>query len=315
MSSPSSGEQHIPFLVEDFVTLAERSQAAPAVASWKESSYIAWTGRDCRLNVMSSVDGRRFENKRTFSYQSCQTISLPSPTFGSHPVTYRNPPSLSGGRDGLVLAWRGADRYLHTSTFPFGHGGSAVEATINQSSADALATAALGSQLALAWRTYQRPKDLIVSRLRLSVSEGGRFLTAVPLRILTRRPPAICAAGNQVVLAWTRTDRHINVVFSPLGPSPMLLRVDAKSSHAPALSSFGDDVLLAWTGTDGHINLAVIRSQRVYRSLRLKQTTYCSPAVCSYLGALLLAWTGRNARLNIALLSRNRLEAIMRGLI
>lgn len=306
------GKQHIAFLVEDFVTLGERSQAAPAVASWKQRSHIAWTGRDGRLNVMSSPDGRQFEQKRTFSYKSLQTISISAGSLGTKPVTYYNAPSLSAAADGLVLAWRGADRYLHVSTFPFGPRGFPLEATINESSADALSTAAFGSEIALAWRTYQRPNDLFVSRVQLLLSEGGRFLTAVQLRATTRWPPALCAVGNQVVLAWTRTDRNINVIFSPVGPSPVLLPLEATTSAAPALCSLGDDVVLAWTGTDRHINLSVIRDQTAYRPVRLNQTTSYAPAVCSFLGDLLLAWTGSDKRLNIALLKRERVEAITR---
>ncbi len=74
-----SGGERTAFLVDRLDTLNEKSQVSPAVASWNGHLHIAWTGRDRRLNLMSSPDGGQFAEKRTERNSTPTPATQPQP--------------------------------------------------------------------------------------------------------------------------------------------------------------------------------------------------------------------------------------------
>lgn len=296
----TSGGERTAFLVERLDTLNETSQVSPAVASWNGQLHIAWTGRDRRLNVASSPTDGRFMEQRTFPSTSYQTFSIPAGSVGATSSTVTFPPALAATANGLHLAWTGSDGHLHVSKLDLRVDQLPAEVTLAETSSGPLSIAGLGGELVIGWTSRRPYADVLVSPINLLVSKGGRFLAPVQLRATSRYRPAVCAHGNQIVVAWTATDRRINVLFSPGTTSQRRLRLEEKSSHPPALSSLGDAVVLAWTGTDRHINLAVMRYRTMRTKVRLNHTTSHEPAICSHLGEVVLAWRGSHRRLNTA---------------
>jgi hypothetical protein len=75
------------------LVLAETSRGAPAIAHFQGRLYIAWCGTnpDENLNLMSSADGSKFDNKVTLGESS---------SMG---------PALAVWADRLYMAWRGKD--------------------------------------------------------------------------------------------------------------------------------------------------------------------------------------------------------------
>lgn len=74
------------------------STTSPALVSHGGRLWVAWTGTDRRLNVMSSVDGTRFDHKIVLDERS-----LAQPTLAVH-----------NGR--LVIGWTGGRREINVAT-------------------------------------------------------------------------------------------------------------------------------------------------------------------------------------------------------
>ena len=91
--------------------------------------------------------------------------------------------------------------------------------------------------------------------------------------------PALAATASGLVLAWTATDRRLNVSGPGMGDAGYL-ELGETSSNPPALGAAGHDLMLAWTGTDSHLNLLHVRAGAWSRPWRLDETSSCPPAVC-----------------------------------
>lgn len=75
----------------DKTTLDETASGAPALLFAKNRFFLAWTGRDDRLNVMASDDGKTWKDKVTLEERSSAA------------------PSLATVGDKLYLVWRGTN--------------------------------------------------------------------------------------------------------------------------------------------------------------------------------------------------------------
>ena len=70
-------------------------------------------------------------------------------------------------------------------------------------------------------------------------------------------PPALCRHLDDLVLAWTGTDHHINILAGAMNPPGPPVRLDAaRTMHAPALCSHQGSLIAGWCGTDRRLNLA-----------------------------------------------------------
>jgi hypothetical protein len=68
--------------------------------------------------------------------------------------------------------------------------------------------------------------------------------------------------AGTIVVAWTGSDRHVNVMALSRGMQPRPTRLDARSNHAPALCAHDGGALVAWTGSDTRPNIARMRLHR-----------------------------------------------------
>jgi hypothetical protein len=114
--------------------------------------------------------------------------------------------------------------------------------------------------------------------------------------------PAIAGVTERLYLAWTGTDRRINLLMADARAYSAPAVLTQRSAHSPAVSGSGHGApVLAWTGTDRRINLLTVAGQRPGSHLRLEEAkSHHAPAVCSHQGNLVAAWTGTDAHLNLA---------------
>jgi hypothetical protein len=273
------------------VTLGQRSSAAPALASWQGSLYVAWTGRDTHLNVMSSSDARNFANHVRLDHKSYKTESSMSSSSGfSDTETVALAPSLAASEHGVDLAWSGSDGHVNILRAA----GSPPHLRLAERTVAAPTLAALGPDLALAWTGTDR-------HLNVVVSQHGTFGAPIRLDEKSWHSPALCAMGtSELALAWTGTDRHLNVVVSHQAAFGRPLRLDGTSFHGPALLAAGTELALGWTGSDRRINLMLSRSGGFDAPLVLDEKSVYAPAIGIHLNEFFLAWTGSDGRLNLA---------------
>lgn len=96
------------------VHVLEKSSAAVALASWRDRLYLAWTGTDARLNVISAPDGQNFADKTHINEKSFRAVATPSGQGGTT-VTYISlGPALAGSAS--ASTWPGPPPTA-TSTF------------------------------------------------------------------------------------------------------------------------------------------------------------------------------------------------------
>jgi hypothetical protein len=238
------------------VRLDEKSSAALAVTSWHDQLYFAWTGSDMHVNVASSPDGREIKGKQRLAERSYAQVT----TSSGQTTTTRDvalAPSLAVSGDRLYLAWTGGNLALN-----------------------------------------------------VLAAEQPAPATAVTLKERSENPPSLATGGNgTLVLAWTGTDRHINLLTlagdaystpSPSGGAKTRFE-EAKSGSAPALCSHQGSLILAWTGSDRHVNILAGAEEPYGAPVRLEEARSGSaPALCSHQGSLFVAWSGTDHHLNVA---------------
>ena len=71
--------------------------------------------------------------------------------------------------------------------------------------------------------------------------------------------PALASHGGRVWVAWTGSDRRLNVMSSPDGAYfDQKLVLDERSLAPPALVVHNGRLLIAWTGGGNRINVATL---------------------------------------------------------
>jgi hypothetical protein len=150
------------------VTLTETSEAAPGIAAFEGSFYLAWTGTDGRLNLVRSTDGLHFQDKIILSERSRHMAS----------------PSLTVFEGKLYLAWNGADQHVNVMSSSDGRNfGNKV--TLGETSYVGPVVAAYSGKLYLAWTGTNRYLNVISS------SDGRNFGDKVTLRETATDSPAL----------------------------------------------------------------------------------------------------------------------------
>ena len=173
-------------------------------------------------------------------------------------------------RDQLYVAWTGTDMYLNLA-----------------SSADGRA---LLAKQRLAQRSYKQ----------VTTASSGQ--NQAPTTTTVALPPSLAGSAEQLYLAWTGSNRALNVLAAdPQSPAgPVILKERSTESPSVTISEHGRPVL-AWTGTDRHINLLTADGGWSAAPVRLEGArSNHAPAICSHHGQLILAWAGTDRRLNIA---------------
>ena len=284
----------------DGVRLGEKSTAALAVIGWRDQLYLAWTGSDLHVNLASSPDGREIVGKQRLGQRSYRHVAGGTSEW-NEPLA----PSLAVSGERLYLAWTGSDSALNVLAAE--QPARAAPVTLNERSArgPSLATAEDGN-LVLAWTGRGRGANH-VNLLTLPRDSDG---TPVPLAGAQTRfeearsgsGPAVCSHQGGLVLAWTGTDHHINILAAAEGPYGAPVRLEeAKSSYAPALCSHEGSLVLAWTGIDRHINVLTAAESPYGAPVRLEEAkSSYAPALCSHKGSLIVTWSGAHDHLNVA---------------
>ena len=153
------------------------------------------------------------------------------------------------------------------------------------------------------------------------------MLDAVRLGEMSDGTFAMTGRHDRLYLAWTGTDRHLNLAWSPdareiIGKQWLAQQSykevpasqgTAKVGVAPALAASGEQLHLAWMAADQR--LAGLRgwfSDVRYISIltdpenphgapvRLEEARSAhAPALCAHQGSLVLAWTGTDGHINL----------------
>ncbi len=243
----------------DSVRLEEKSSAAVALASWHDQLHIAWTGTDMHVNLASSPDGREITGKQWLTYRSYKqetTSTGDSTTTRDVPLA----PAIAVSGEVLYLAWTGRGAALNLLAMEQSAAAEPVTLKERSGNGPSLATASSGS-LMLAWTGTDRHLNL----LDLAADSSGppMPLAGAKTRLEQARSgsaPALCSYQGGLVLAWTGSDRHINILPGAQSPYGAPVRLEeARSGGAPALCSHRGDLIVAWSGTDHHLNLARLR--------------------------------------------------------
>jgi hypothetical protein len=253
------------------VMLNEKSSAACAVISWNDQLYVTWTGTDLFLNIVSSPNWGVFADKRRLPHRSYKKITTSSSnmsssgtssarTSSSTTTTVALPPSMAGSGERLYLAWRGGDRALNLQAVEPGADATPAKVRERSTESPSLTTYEYRS-LMLAWAGTDRHVNL--AKVTEDSLGASIRLEQAKIRLEEARSshaPAVCSHRGGLVLAWTGTDRRVNLLTraEDLSRAPIRLE-EAKSSHAPAVCSHRGGLVLAWTGTDRRPNLGRVQ--------------------------------------------------------
>lgn len=184
--------------------------------------------------------------------------------------------AIASWRGDLHVAWTGSDMRLNTMSSPDCRHFVAKRTLRHRSST-----------------TETTRRNRVVSAgVSAGVYDSETTTTTVPLA------PALAATTTGVHLAWTGTDRRLNVWGPGLGAAGHVV-LPERSPHPPALAAWGPDVVLAWTGTDRHLNVIHTRDGSWVRPRRLDETSPCAPAIAAAGRELVVAWTGTDRHVNV----------------
>jgi hypothetical protein len=274
------------------VRLEETSDYGPALASLDGRLYLAWTGTDKRLNLISSTDsGVTFGPK----------VIYPEQSLGARALC-----ALQGD---LYWAWTGLDGTLY-------FGNNKDKFPMNESSPYSPALASLARPLSLNGRFYLAwsGNDNALN-LKVWQSDGTSTNNQRYPETLTAAAPALTVMCDDLYIAWRGADNdqlHVgHVVFVMEQPWVIADEVTFPytSKNTPALASIGDDVnnatlYLAWTDGNNALNL---RSSSNYGKTfdnefsLVPAKSKAAPALGTLKDSLFVAWTDvSDNHLNVA---------------
>jgi hypothetical protein len=224
--------------------------------------------------------------------------------------------ALGGWRNELYVAWTGTDLALNLALSPDGCGlvgkqrlgqrsyrtETSTSTSSSGSRSSSTTTIALppslvgaGEQVYLAWTSPYGALNLLVGQ------PPGRFTTFAVKQRSVESPALTTSERGSPMLAWTGTDRHVNLLSLTKNRSGKPVWLDSAKSHCPpAACSHRGSLMVAWTGTDRRINLLSLTGNSSAAPIWLEEAKSShAPAVCSHRGGLILAWTGTDRRINV----------------
>lgn len=108
--------------------------------------------------------------------------------------------------------------------------------------------------------------------------------------------PCLAVFNNEIYIAWTGTNKHLNIASSPDGKNfGAAHTLSEKSDAAPSLAVFNERLYIAWRGTDidHHLNVASsLDGQNFGMANVLHQKTISSPSLVVFNDQLYIAWSG-----------------------
>jgi hypothetical protein len=184
--------------IEENVTLADSSEAAPALCSHAGRLFIAWQGKgDGYLNIMFSDDnGATFHGKHVSAETASGTPAL---------VTHNSElfiawPGPGGGRLNIAKV-----DLIGSTTGSFAIEGIVDKVTLGDRTFDYPALASLGGVLYMAWTAAVLPGDsLFNEHLNVLISTDGKSILSRLADDVSPADlaPALVVAGDKVYMAW-----------------------------------------------------------------------------------------------------------------
>jgi hypothetical protein len=272
--------------LDNLKVLNETSTHRPAVASFQDRLFIAWTGTDAthRVNIISMPDLQAVPKPSGTMHPPPGVHTFDKVTLGATAV---GGPSLTAYNDGLLLAFCGGG----------GAGGGDPNGKINIAwSADGL--------------TWEFPGTVLEHQTSFHSPAVAPFV-------------ATSGPDSELLLAWTGTDQHLYVNncaekrFDQLDDHVHEQAPPESSEWGPAMASFSAQpsdwsYIVVWTGTDqdGHLYESGGGGNNWGLAGRTSwtDTSAFEPAIVHHptnpgSDAWVYAWAGRDAvnRLNVAL--------------
>lgn len=260
----------------------EKSRHGISLAVHHDRLFVAWTGTDDYLNIMSSSDGGR-------SFDSTTKHTLYEKSYAR--------PVLASFRDRLYLAWAGTDGNLNL-----------------MSSADEGRNFDVASKQTFWEQCYNSSNEKYWFAMPIAKYEKSPELRGLD-------GPSLAVYQDRLYLAWAGTDRHLNMVSSTDGGKTLdsstkwlgakdtsisherierdtennTSRITSSSYPGPVLAVYNDKLHIAWTGTDTRLNVMTStdagRSFDVATKQTLKQYAHTAPALASLRGVPVLVWS------------------------
>ena len=267
----------------------QSSVQGPSMAWLSGTLYLAWTGKDDKLNVLSSTDGGL-----TFGNQ------FPSPHQPSQ--TSAQSPSLCVANGTLYIAWTGTDSELNVATVTLD--GTQVTGLSTPKTYDTATTnfapalAWLNGTFYLAW-TGTDEKLNIMSTPDIFNTPSQQYPSSGEPIQRSLNSPTLASFSNNLYIGWAGTNGMGNIAQAALSKSQVtdlinVVYLTQEGAYGPALASVGGQLYFAWVGSDNN-RLNLISSpdgQNFGGQYTSRQTSIGSPGLCSSDKDLYCVWTG-----------------------
>lgn len=207
-------------------------------------------------------------------------------------------------------------------------GGFVLDGTVAvpEKSAASCALTSQGEWLCLAWtgtdarlnlgwsedgRHFNRKRTLDHRSYRTESTSTGTGSNRSSSTRTIRMAPALAWTSVGACLAWTGSDRRLNV-WNTNGGANAHIVLPERTTYAPGLASLGPQIALAWIGTDRRLNIAYGGYAGAGAggfgppTQVVGATSSDSPAVCDFPTGLTaprgiaVAWRGTDRRLNLS---------------
>jgi hypothetical protein len=212
----------------------DSSYVGPALAAFNNQLYMAYSGTDQNIRILSSSQGDNLGNKITLSNMSYVT------------------PALAVFNGLLYLAHTGTDNNLFISSTSDGqHFGNQVVFQNQSNSGPTLAV--FNNRLYMAYTGTD-------SKLYLwSSADGINFENLSALANTSNLAPALAVYNNSLYMAFTGTDGRLNIWYSTDGTNfGNQVISDNITLNSPTLAAFGKNLYLGFTGEDGSSSESVL---------------------------------------------------------
>lgn len=214
------------------VTLNQSSSHGPALAFYNNSLYLAWTGTDGQLNVISSSDGTTWTNQVT---------------LGQHSNTA---PALIASSNSLSLVWTGTDGKLNVI---FSSDGKSWINQVTLSQTSDLAPASAAGPFQVQVIALNGASGILSTLSGIAIGDGS----ANQLKPTSKQEPALTFYQGLLYLSWTDDTGNLNVMSSSDGENfQNQVSIGQPSSSGPALTASSSLLFLAWIDANGKLNMS-----------------------------------------------------------
>jgi len=160
------------------------------------------------------------------------------------------------------------------------------------------------TRLVLAWSGTDQPSHLniMISTDGLTWPIGTKW--TIPDETTHNSPGlAFDAVTDKTFIAWTGTDRHLNIRSSTAPDLRSWVNkwvTPERSHHATAIAFGAGRLFVAWTGLDDRLNVATTNDGLGHWMVKktLEEKSYTQPWITFSNNTLLLCWQGLDQRLN-----------------